>query len=126
VKPNRPNTEFEPKTFAKLPGLSIVGRSVTQAPVEQPVPYFDEARVRRIARGLFESNAPSLIKTGDKGDKGDKGDQGEVGPQGTQGLQGPQGPQGPQGESGIPGAEIITITVCNGGTTEEIQVYAPA
>jgi hypothetical protein len=78
VKPNRPNTEFEPKTFAKLPGLSIVGRSVTQAPVEQPVPFFDEARVRRVAKGVFETNTPSLIKPGEKGDKGDKGDTGSL------------------------------------------------
>jgi hypothetical protein len=69
VKPNRPNTGSEKKTFAKLGGLSIVGNYVTQ---DQPI-TLPQQNVRKIAEDVFRTTTPSLIK-GEKGDKGDKGD----------------------------------------------------
>lgn len=68
MKPNRPNTETQPKTFVKLNGLSIVGNYVTQDPaLNIPPPTFGRKDVEDIV-----STTPSLIgKQGEKGERGD-------------------------------------------------------
>lgn len=114
MKPNVPNTKFGERTFAVLPGLSIVGRNVAQN--ESSAQSFSQEnflnsntidRIRGIADELFKSSAPSLIgPKGDPGEKGEKGDKGEQGDKGDTGPQGPPGPPGPQGPSGVSGEAV--------------------
>jgi hypothetical protein len=109
VKPNRPNTSSESKIFAKLKGLSIVGKYIAQDPT------IDITQLQQSQKNIdksiidFLSTNPSLIK-GDAGERGERGDKGD---------------KGDKGDNGIADARIITITVCTSSGPEQIEVYAP-
>lgn len=70
MKPFAPNGSFPAKTIAKLPGLGIAGRFVTQNDGElgqnmlsgqAPEPPLDENAIRNIAREVFSSSTPSMV-----------------------------------------------------------------
>ncbi len=101
MKINTPKVREKDGIFAKLPGFTIVGNSVSV------VPEIGSFRKEGISEtGKFKTTTPSLIP-GPKGDPGEKGEKGD------------------KGRDGIPNAKIIKIQVCVNGTTKSIQVYAP-
>ena len=66
MKPNLPNTGFAKKTFVKLPGLGIVGQSVTQFSEPSVVPSSINTAdytsiVTAVKEEVFNSSTPSMI-----------------------------------------------------------------
>lgn len=64
MKKNTPNSEFEPRLFANLPSVSIVGRSASQKVRPNAVSprTLDERDVENIARSVFTSTTPSVVR----------------------------------------------------------------
>jgi hypothetical protein len=105
VKPNIPKSEFQQKTFAKLSGLGIVGRSVAQftsIPTESESMVRTVDQVKQVVEEVFQSSTPSMIR-GEQGEKGEKGD---------------------KGDPGIPDAVPIKVTVCTITGPQDLILYS--
>ena len=64
MTPNAPKSKFESKIFAKLPGLGMVGRFITQNETgvnSSSLDILSRNNVRDIAEEVFKSSTPSMI-----------------------------------------------------------------